>query len=76
MGIVNIFIHDVTKSLDLRSRESMIVNIPYDGSRRKRDFIGRGLSKGESDDPTRNMRNGANAELGRIRVRRFPDEND
>ena len=72
-GIVNIIIHDFTKSLDLGGRESVIVDIPNDSGRREGGFIGGGLSKGDSDDSTRNLRNRTDTELGGGRMMRFPN---
>ena len=72
-GIVNIIIHDFTKGLDLGGRESVIVDIPNDSGRREGGFIGGGLSKGDSEDSTRNMRYRTDTELGRGRILRFPD---
>ena len=72
-GIVNVIINDSTESLDLRNRESVVVDIPNDSGRREGGFIGGGLSKGDSDDSTRNMRNRTDTELGRGRMMRFPD---
>ena len=63
----------ISPSLDLGGRESVIVDIPNDSGRREGGFIGGGLSKGDSDDSTRNMRNRTDTELGGGRMMRFPD---